>query len=212
MIALPFAALLVMVALFAGLIVGILVGHKLLIRSSIGEAIVANTIASHFTRPHLLLNNVTLPTEGGTTQIDHVLIADTGIFVIETKHYQGWIYGGPKQSQWTQAIYKKKSRFQNPIRQNHGHLIAIQSLFNLPKDHFLSLVVFTGNAEFKTDLGPSVLKIGELIPFLTQSRPVVLDERKMAYVIGRLEMKRSRRSLETDEYHINYVRTRVGRS
>ncbi|HMP83952.1 MAG TPA: nuclease-related domain-containing protein [Verrucomicrobiota bacterium] len=212
MIALHHTALLVMVALLVGFITGIVAGRQFLIRASLGEAIVANTIVAHFSRPHVLLNNVTLPTKDGTTQVDHILIADTGIFVIETKHYQGWIYGAPNEAQWTQVIYKKKSRFQNPIRQNFGHLKSIQSLFNLPDNHFIPLVVFTGNAEFKTDLGPSVLKISELIPFLTQSRPVVFDERKMAYVIGRFEMKRSRRSLETDEYHINYVRSRVARS
>lgn len=212
MIPLHIAVLLVMFALVIGLVAGIVLGRKLLIRSSMGEAILANTISSQFARPHVLLNNVTLPTEGGTTQVDHILVADTGIFIIETKHYQGWIYGGPDQSQWTQVIYKKKSRFQNPMRQNYGHLKTIQSLFTLPDDHFIPVVVFTGQAEFKTEPGPSVLQLSDLMPFLNQSRPVLLDERKMAYVVGRLEMKRSRRSLETDEYHINYVRSRIARS
>jgi hypothetical protein len=41
---------------------------------------------------------------------------------------------------------------------------------------------------------------------LDQERPILLDEKKIAYVVGRIEMKRLRRSLETDEYHLNYVR------
>jgi hypothetical protein len=209
---LAFFALTVVFSLLVGAIVGIFIGQQFLIRSSLGEAMVAQTIASYFTRPHVLLNNVTLPTEGGTTQVDHILVTDTGIFVIETKHYQGWIFGSPNQAEWTQVIYKRKSRFQNPIRQNFGHLKTIQSLFNLPDEHFIPVVVFTGDAEFKTELGPAVMKIGALIPFLNQPRPVLFDERKMAYVIGRIEMKRSRRSLETDEYHINYVRSRMARS
>jgi restriction system protein len=177
-----------------------------------GEALVANAITANFTRPYVLLNNVTLPTESGTTQIDHVLVADTGIFVIETKHYQGWIFGGANQNEWTQVIFKKKSRFQNPVRQNYGHPKTLQSLFILPEDNFIPVVVFTGDAEFKTEVGPSVLKLDSLIPFLTRERPVLFDERKMAYIVGRIEMKRSRRSLETDEYHINYVRSRGLRS
>jgi hypothetical protein len=212
MIALHVAFVLAMFALLIGLVAGILLGRKLLIRSSMGEAILANTISTQFTRPHVLLNNITIPTEGATTQVDHILVADTGIFIIETKHYQGWIYGGPDQSQWTQVIYKKKSRFQNPVRQNYGHLKTIQSLFTLPDDHFIPVVVFTGQAEFKTELGPSVLQLNQLMPFLNQSRPMLLDERKMAYVVGRLEMKRSPRSIETDEYHINYVRSRIARN
>jgi hypothetical protein len=55
-----------------------------------------------------------------------------------------------------------------------------------------------------------VLHLAALIPFLTANRPVVLDERKMTYVVGRIEMKRERRSVETDEYHINHLRNRHG--
>ena len=36
------------------------------------------------------LNNITLPlSNGGSTQIDHVIVSVYGIFVIETKHYKG---------------------------------------------------------------------------------------------------------------------------
>ena len=72
-----------------------------------------------------------------------------------------------------------------------------------------SVVVFTGEAEFKSDLSSNVLHLAGLIPFLTAERPVVFDERKMTYIVGRIEMKRERRSLETDEYHINHVRDRL---
>ena len=155
------------------------------------------------------MNNVTLPTSNGTTQIDHILVADTGIFVIETKHYSGWIFGNPQDSQWTQTIYRKKSRFQNPLRQNYGHVKTLQSLFDLTEDCFHSVVVFTGDAEFKTDLGPKVVQLAGLIPFLSAERPALFDERKIASIIGRIEMKRERRSLETDEYHINRVRSQL---
>src|SRR5262245_65100442 len=81
---------------------------------------------------------------GQSVQIDHVVVTDTGVFVIETKHYSGWIFGHPNDSHWTQVIYKKKSRFQNPLRQNYGHVKAVQSLFNLPDAAFFPIVVFTG--------------------------------------------------------------------
>ena len=32
-----------------------------------------------------LIKNVTLPTDGGTTQIDHVIVSRFGVFVVETK-------------------------------------------------------------------------------------------------------------------------------
>jgi hypothetical protein len=199
-------------AIFLALAVGIALGSGIAQsqhRKNIGEALLAETIGRHFARPHLLLNNVTLPTPDGTTQIDHVLVADNGIFVIETKHYSGWIFGDPNDRQWTQVIYRKKSRFQNPLRQNFGHIKALQSLFDLPENHFQSVVVFTSDAGFKTNLGPNVVQLAGLIPFLNRDSSALYDERKMAYIVGRIEMKRARRSVETDEYHINHLRNRL---
>jgi hypothetical protein len=200
------------VGMIFALLVGVAIGsgvEQWQHRKNLGEAMIADTIGRHFPRPHLLLNNITLPMADGTTQIDHVLVADTGIFVIEAKHYSGWIFGDPSQSQWTQTIYRRKSRFQNPLRQNYAHVKALQSLFSLPEDQFHSVVVFTGEAVFKSDLGSNVIQLADLIPFLTADRPAIFDERKMAYIVGRIEMKRERRSLETDEYHLNHLRDRL---
>lgn len=192
-------------------VTGIAVGRSILVSRNMGEALVANTLAQ-LSCPYVLLNNVTLPTEAGTTQIDHILITESGIFIIETKHYTGWILGDPDDSHWTQVIYRKKSRFRNPLRQNYGHMKTVQSLFKLPDTSFQGLVVFTGDAEFKTQLGPEVIHLHELLGFVQRPWETVLDERQMAYVVGRIEMKRLRRSLETDEYHLNYVRSRISRA
>ena len=65
------------------------------------------------------LNGITLPrANGGSTQIDHIIVSVYGIFVIETKNYKGWIYGSEKQKQWTQSFPNgSKFKFQNPLRQ-----------------------------------------------------------------------------------------------
>jgi hypothetical protein len=70
----------------AGLGIGLAAGRFLLVQRNLGEAMVANEL-SRLSRPHVLLNNVTLPTERGTTQIDHILVTENGLFIIETKHY-----------------------------------------------------------------------------------------------------------------------------
>ena len=64
--------------------------------------------------------------EYGLTQVDHVLITTRGIFVIEVKNYNSWIYGNKFDREWTQNSYGKKWKFYNPLRQNYGHLKAIQ--------------------------------------------------------------------------------------
>ncbi len=42
-----------------------------------------------------LIKNVTLPTDDGSTQIDHVIVSKYGVFVVETKNIKGWIFGNP---------------------------------------------------------------------------------------------------------------------
>lgn len=71
------------------------------------------------------LNNLTLPTKNGTTQIDHVVVSRYGIFVIEAKNIDGWTFGDEHAPQWTVVKPGRKFRFQNPLRQNHRHFGAI---------------------------------------------------------------------------------------
>ena len=70
-------------------------------------------------------------------------------------------------------------------------------------------MVLTGDAEFKPEQRPHVIHLSELLAFVQQPRATVLDERQMASVVGRIEVKRLRRSLEADAYHLNYVRRRI---
>ena len=44
------------------------------------------------------INNITIHTGNGTTQIDHVIVSPYGIFVVETKNMAGWIFGNEKQA------------------------------------------------------------------------------------------------------------------
>ena len=202
---------LILLAGAVGVVIGLAAGRFLLVPRNLGEAMVANEL-SRLGRPHVLLNNVTLPTERGTTQIDHILVTENGLFIIETKHYRGWILGRSNDDYWTQVIYQTKNRFRNPLKQNYGHVKSVQSLFKLPESAFISVVVFTGDAEFKSDLGPEVIRLSELLRFVEHRHEAVLDEHKMTYVVGRIEMKRLPRSLETDEYHLNYIRQRISRA
>ncbi len=104
------------------------------------------------------LNNVTIPTSNGTTQIDHIIVSRYGIFVIETKNMEGWIFGDEKQPQWTQSLYGKKFRFQNPLHQNYRHTKALEEFLGLPTSLFHSVVCFVGEtSKLKTDLPANVI-------------------------------------------------------
>jgi len=72
-----------------------------------GEKFVTKKLLQLDVAHYKVLNDLLLPSNGrlNTTQIDHVVISNYGIFCIETKAYQGWIFGNADQEYWTQVIY-----------------------------------------------------------------------------------------------------------
>ncbi len=177
-----------------------------------GEELVSEVLTAKFPPPHYhLLNHVTLPLKDGTTQIDHILVSRFGVFVIETKDYKGWIFANPKQANWTQVIYGKKFQFQNPIFQNFRHVRAVQDLLDfLPQDAVHSVVVFTGEAEFKTPVPPGVFDLRELVAHIAERSLEVMSPNRMQFCVGRLETARLAISGQTDLEHIQSLERRHG--
>lgn len=101
--------------------------------------------------------NVIVPDERGTTEIDVILVGNTGVFVIEQKRYNAWIFGSEDDDKWT-ARYLDGSthQLQNPLRQNYRHVMALAAHLRLPRDTFHSLVAFSGDCELKTPMPPDV--------------------------------------------------------
>jgi len=114
--------------------------------AAIGEKTISRKLYSPDSVQYKSLNNLVLPSKGNTnvTQIDHVIISNYGIFVVETKAYKGWIFGNANQEYWTQVIFRYKKRFYSPLRQNFAHIKAIVDLLGRSrlKAPIISLVVF----------------------------------------------------------------------
>ena len=92
-----------------------------------------------------ILTNLHVPTAYGTkTEIDLVLIHETGLYVFEVKHYKGTIYGRVQDNTWTQYFKTTPNqRFNNPIKQNRYHIEALKRHFPGVPVH--SVVVFTSD-------------------------------------------------------------------
>jgi hypothetical protein len=177
-----------------------------------GEAGVRKLLTDYCSRSTAhLLNNVTLPYKDGTTQIDHILLTQNGILVIETKHYTGWLFVDENQKHWTQVIYRLKHRFQNPIHQNLKHVLAVRKLLDfIPPSQIQGLVVFTGDAEFKTEIPGGVIHISELEAYADQMRIDPLSENRLQFCVGRLECKRLELTGRTDIEHQRYLEDKFG--
>ena len=177
-----------------------------------GEALLSHAVRTNFGPPdYHLMNHVTLEMKDGTTQIDHILVSRFGVFVVETKHYKGWIFANAKQANWTQVLFNGKFKFQNPILQNFRHVLAVQDRLDfLPSDAIKSVVVFTGEAEFKTEVPEGVFSLSGLIDYLQEQTAEVMSPNRVQFCVGRLETARLAVSGKTDVEHVQSLEQRHG--
>ncbi|GAV20994.1 DNA topoisomerase I [Mariprofundus micogutta] len=153
-----------------------------------------------------LIKNVTIPTEDGTTQIDHIIVSRFGVFVVETKNMKGWIFGSANQKQWTQQIYKSKHRFQNPLHQNYKHTKTLETALGLAHEKMFSVVVFVGDSTFKTDMPENVTYGGGYIRYIKSKTQILLTETEVQQIIGQIAEGRLKPSLKTSREHAKHVR------
>ena len=113
------------------------------IKGAAGEAKV-NAVLHFLGAEYISLHDVLLPNgRGATSQIDHLVLSEYGIFGIETKRYKGWIFGSEKAENWTQVIFKEKHQFRNPVKQNWSHVYALKSvLTDFPQAKYHPIACF----------------------------------------------------------------------
>ena len=138
-------------------VTALLAGLKPLLKGAAGEKGVARRLRRlGFPCLHDI---VTPATDGMLTQVDHLVLTARGPLAIETKNYAGSIYGRREDREWTQALGKTKSRFQNPLRQNFKHIAALRHRLGT---EVLGLVVFVGTAKFPKGVPEGVVTLPDL--------------------------------------------------
>ena len=151
-------------------------------------------------------HNVTLPIAGRTTQIDHVFVSAFGVFVVETKNMAGWIYGSERDREWTQVFPGgRKYKFQNPLRQNYGHIRALEEALagtGLPRGIVRSVVVFVGNAKLKRKMPENVTVGLGGSRYIRSFRNRALSEAQVATICELIDSRRMKPSWKTDRQHI----------
>jgi hypothetical protein len=114
----------------------------------------------------------------GYSQIDHVLVTPYAVFVIETKNRQGSIRGERKYSKW---LVNGKPTLPNPLRQNHGHVKALQGLLKgFEGVKYVSMVSFTKRCTLNVEPELREIESDELILYDIKFSDYV--ERKIAFL------------------------------
>jgi hypothetical protein len=119
------------------------------------------------TRSADVLEDFILPgAYGGLTHIDYAILTSGGILCIETKHYNGIVFGAADEPQWTNVDGVHRRKFLNPLIQNEGRTKALQKI--VPNVPVANLVVFTGTVQFTTPLAKNVIHVRDLNSYIAK--------------------------------------------
>ena len=72
-------------------------------------------------KQYKVLNNILIMYNDKTHQIDHIVVSENGLFIIETKQINGYITGNDYDKNWRVKSGRKTYYMYNPIHQNYGH-------------------------------------------------------------------------------------------
>lgn len=119
-----------------------------------GEYLIYKYLSSLEGNKRFLFNCYVPKGDGTTTEIDVILIHNSGIFVFESKNYSGWIFGTETQKTWTQTLpsgkRSHKERFFNPIMQNKTHIKYLKTFIGEVIDcTYHSIIVFSDRCTLK---------------------------------------------------------------
>ena len=154
-------------------------------KGDVGEQIVKVAVLSKLdAAQYRHFSNLIIPAPNGTTQIDNIVVSPFGVFVIEAKYFQGWIFGGAKQEKWTHTLSRfEKYAFANPIRQNYGHIKALARLLRQPESRFHSVIVFAHrNCQLKTELPANVCLQHNFIEYIQSFTKNLIDDAALARI------------------------------
>lgn len=185
-------------------------------KGRVGEKQVSRLLQTLDPETHILLNDLYIPKGNGqTSQVDHVLISPKGIFVIETKNYNGWISGAENSPTWTAIKYKHRFYFPNPIWQNYGHIKSIQEYLGdtaagIP---FYSVVVFCHNATMKVKQpirDADVVHIRNLLPLVASKQteePITkFRQEKIKLLLSKLYIQDRQERKIQNQNHIRQIK------
>lgn len=152
-------------------------------------------------KQYTIINNVLLKSDDKTAQIDHLVVSNFGIFVIETKNYKGWIFGDENSYYWTQVLFKRKYKLYNPIRQNNGHVKALKHyLRSFPQIKYIPIVVFSSNSTLKVSTDSIVIYTMDILNIIKSFKTPVITEKERQIIIGVLNYLNSNNRVTKNEF------------
>ncbi len=176
------------------------------LRGREGERRVHETLTRCLDRKiYHMISDVTLPTENGTAQIDHVVVSPFGVFVIETKTIAGLVIGGHHDATWRVFFRKREYPMRNPCLQQKTHIKALKSVLQLPDYVFVSFVVFAGTAKLGKNMPDEICSLYDSTEKITQYKKQRFTTLEVAQIIEDIKKTRLPPGRKTNKIHVENI-------
>lgn len=144
-----------------------------------------------------------------STEIDHILITQGGVFVIETKNNSGVILGKEIEEEWVclKDGYKENKTFRNPIEQNKVHINCLNRMFDVKPPKMISMIIFVSAdiSQIESNLVFNLDNAIEVIENLTRQSQYSQDFVERIY--GQISTIKNNYSISKDEHKKNIKRS-----
>lgn len=158
-------------------------------------------------KKYIVLNDIMIKNNDSTSQIDHIVISEYGVFVIEMKNYYGCIYGDEYKDNWYQYVRGKKRKFHNPIYQNYGHVKALANSLNLSEDIFIPIVCFSNQVKLKLKVKSNVVQLDNINNVISAYDKVILKDDINEIAKAILDLNITDKKLRKD--HVKTIKTNL---
>ncbi len=175
-------------------------------KGQFGEFIVS-LVLNKIGETYEVWNNITLIIDGESTQIDHIVISNKGIFIIETKYFQGLVLGQVKDAKWTQVAGRIKRQFQNPLRQNFRHTKFLAEKLGVEETVMIPMVCFTAEVQFPKGKPENVYFPREMAKKIKEYTEIKLDMNQIKSLKRQLQAMGATTS-EKSKAHLENLKNR----
>lgn len=155
-----------------------------------------------------VLSDLLLPRSNGqTSQIDHVVVSQYGVFMVEIKNYHGSVTGRGNDKHWLHQVGLERHTFYNPIWQNQGHIRTLRNLIGDDEPSlYVNLVVFGNGARLSVQSTEWVGHVDELRDVVESYQTMRLSEDQVKQIVERLKQENVWEGRERHEHVLRIKR------
>lgn len=134
-----------------------------------------------------LVRHAPLPTGSGTAEIERIIVSPFGVFVVDTKHMKGRIFGDAEQKAWVRHAGKQQQAFANPLHAAQRQARMVAAMVGIDAGKVFPVVAFAGGVSFASTMPKNVTRAGGYARYIKSKRVQVLTKSEVNRIVQLLE-------------------------